>query len=80
MTPGSPAQRLPSSKAWPSLASERGHGVGTLLLDIVDQHLHEAGVTDVRLSVIVGNTQTVDFYRKRGLVPTLTGMGRHGRP
>lgn len=61
------------------LASERASGVGTLLLDIIDQHLHEVGVTDVRLSVIVGNTQALDFYRKRGLVPTLTVMGRHDR-
>lgn len=61
------------------LASERGLGVGTLLLDIVDQHLHEADVNDVRLSVTVGNNQTLNFYRKRGLVPTLTVMGRHDR-
>ena len=61
------------------LASERGLGVGTLLLDIVDQHLHQADVNDVRLSVTVGNNQTLNFYRKRGLVPTLTVMGRHDR-
>ena len=38
----------------------------------------DAGVVDVRLRVVVGNTRTLDFYRKRGLVPTLTVLGRHG--
>ncbi len=60
------------------LSEERGHGLGTLLLDVVEAHLSDQGIIDVRLSVVSGNAAALAFYRARGMVPTLTIMGRHG--
>ena len=56
--------------------SERGRGLGSLLLDAVDARLARMGVRDVRLSVMVGNDSAMAFYARRGLVPTLTVLGR----
>ena len=60
------------------LPEERGHGLGTLLLDAVEDRLARTGVDDLRLSVVVGNDESLAFYRKRGMVPTLTIMGARG--
>jgi ribosomal protein S18 acetylase RimI-like enzyme len=54
----------------------RGRGVGTALLDAVDEELERLGVTDLFLGVVASNTDAVRFYERRGLRRYLTVMHR----
>jgi GNAT superfamily N-acetyltransferase len=60
------------------LPSERGRGLGTLLLDAVDARLGDLGVDDLIVAVLVGNAGAEELYRRRGLVPAMTKMIRLG--
>jgi GNAT superfamily N-acetyltransferase len=70
--------RIAELESFAVLASERGRGVGTLLLDAVDARLDELGVADVIVAVLVGNTGAEELYRRRGWVPAMTKMIRLG--
>jgi ribosomal protein S18 acetylase RimI-like enzyme len=53
-----------------SVAPEvRGGGVGTTLMDALDERLAELGVTDLSVAVMAANEDALRFYRRRGLVP-----------
>ena len=53
-----------------SVAPEaRGGGVGTALMDTLDERLAELGITDLSIGVMAGNEDALRFYRRRGLVP-----------
>jgi ribosomal protein S18 acetylase RimI-like enzyme len=55
-----------------SLAVEpahRGRGVGTALLDALDQRLEALGISDLTVTVMAGNDDALRLYRRRGLVP-----------
>jgi GNAT superfamily N-acetyltransferase len=54
------------------LPAERGAGLGTRLLDAAEAHLHQAGVNDITLAVMVGNADAERFYARRGMVPIVT--------
>jgi ribosomal protein S18 acetylase RimI-like enzyme len=58
--------------------AERGRGLGTLLLDAVDERLAELAVADVVVAVLVGNDAAEALYRRRGWVPAMTKMIRLG--
>ena len=53
-----------------SVAPEaRGGGVGTALMDALDERLTELGIADLSIAVMAGNEDALRFYRRRGLVP-----------
>ncbi|HEV3101322.1 MAG TPA: GNAT family N-acetyltransferase, partial [Candidatus Dormibacteraeota bacterium] len=53
-----------------SVAPElRRRGIGTRLLDFVDQELNRRGIHDLRVAVMVGNGDAQRLYERRGLVP-----------
>jgi ribosomal protein S18 acetylase RimI-like enzyme len=53
-----------------SVAPEaRGLGVGTALMDTLDERLAALGITDLSIAVMAGNEDALRFYRRRGLVP-----------
>lgn len=58
------------------LASERGRGIGTLLLDAAEAHLASHGARDVMLAVLVGNADAIAFYERRGMAPITINMLR----
>lgn len=58
--------------------SERGNGLGTRLLDIAESQFAALGIGDVMLSVVVGNSDAMRFYERRGMTPVMTtylGLG-----
>ncbi len=62
-----------------SVAREwRRQGVGTLLLDFVDDELASRGIRDVRVAVMVGNSDAQRLYERRGLQPAETILYRFG--
>jgi ribosomal protein S18 acetylase RimI-like enzyme len=50
-------------------ADFRRRGIGTRLLDFVDQELNRRGIHDLRVAVMVGNEEAQRLYERRGLVP-----------
>ena len=64
-----------------SVAPEaRGAGVGTALMDTLDERLAELGITDLSIGVMAGNEDAIRFYRRRGLVPVELFLWRVRRP
>jgi ribosomal protein S18 acetylase RimI-like enzyme len=59
--------------------SERGNGLGTVLLDATEDRLTELGATSVAIAVMVGNGAAQRFYERRGMLPTTVRMMRLGR-
>lgn len=51
------------------LPGERGVGVGSALLDAVEQRLLELGVEDMTISVVTTNVDALRLYERRGAVP-----------
>jgi GNAT superfamily N-acetyltransferase len=56
----------------------RGAGVGTALLDAAEGELGRRGAHDIRIAVMAGNDQAMEFYRRRGMSPTITYLMRLG--
>jgi ribosomal protein S18 acetylase RimI-like enzyme len=56
------------------VASERGAGLGGVLMDAAEERLAEVGAGDVLLHVMVGNDDARRFYERRGMTPTMTTM------
>jgi ribosomal protein S18 acetylase RimI-like enzyme len=54
----------------------RRRGIGTRLLDAVDEELYRRGIEDLRVAVMVGNEDAQRFYERRGLVPAEVTMYR----
>ena len=53
-----------------SVAPElRRKGIGTRLLDFVDEQLNRRGIHDLRVAVMVGNDEAQRLYERRGFVP-----------
>ena len=62
-----------------SVAPEgRGGGVGTALMDALDERLDELGIVDLSIGVMARNEDAIRFYRKRGLVPVEVFLWRFG--
>lgn len=60
-----------------SVAPEyRGQGLGTLLLDRVDQELAQLGIDDLFIGTLAANTGAQRFYQRRGLRPVMTYYAR----
>ena len=48
----------------------RGSGLGSLLLEQLESHLHERGVNDLILGALAGNADAIRLYERRGYQPT----------
>jgi ribosomal protein S18 acetylase RimI-like enzyme len=58
------------------LPSHRNQGLGQRLLDGLEQALADAGVTDLILGVLPGNTDAIRLYEQRGYRPTWLYLSR----
>ena len=56
----------------------RGEGLGTALLDRVDEELAAEGVADVLIGAIVTNTDAIRLYERRGFRPAWLYLLRLG--
>jgi ribosomal protein S18 acetylase RimI-like enzyme len=45
----------------------RGRGIGTRLLDLVDEELTRRSIEDLKVAVMTGNTDAERLYERRGL-------------
>ena len=67
------------------LPEYRGSGLGSLLLEQLESHLHERGVNDLILGALAGNADAIRLYERRGYQPTwlylskLSGRSRSSR-
>jgi ribosomal protein S18 acetylase RimI-like enzyme len=58
----------------------RGSGLGSELIDRLEQHLYATGVEDLILGALPGNTDAIRLYERRGYQPTWLYLSRlHGR-
>lgn len=60
--------------------SWRGHGVGTQLLDMVDEELKRLDITALAIAVVDGNEDARRLYEGRGLQPMVVRLMRFGEP
>jgi ribosomal protein S18 acetylase RimI-like enzyme len=58
------------------LPAYRGQGIGTSLLDRLEQELTDVGVDDLILGVLPGNGAAIRMYERRGYRPTWLYMSR----
>lgn len=58
----------------------RGQGVGSTLLDAVEERLDAAGSADRVIGVVPANVRAIELYRRRGFEPTWLTMTRFERP
>jgi ribosomal protein S18 acetylase RimI-like enzyme len=63
------------------LPDYRSQGIGTRLLDRLEQELADAGATDLILGTLPGNAAAIRIYERRGFQSTWLYMSRFaGRP
>lgn len=63
------------------LPDYRNQGIGTRLLDRLEQELADAGATDLILDTLPGNAAAIRMYERRGFQSTWLYMSRFaGRP
>jgi ribosomal protein S18 acetylase RimI-like enzyme len=63
------------------LPEYRNQGIGTHLLDRLEQELADAGATDLILGTLPGNAAAIRMYERRGFQSTWLYMSRFaGRP
>ena len=58
------------------LPEYRGSGLGSVLLDRLEQHLHDIGVNDLILGALPGNSDAIRLYQRRGYQPTWLYLSR----
>ena len=58
------------------LPKYRGSGLGSELLNRLEQHLDAIGVTDLILGALPGNTDAIRLYERRGYQPTWLYLSR----
>ena len=58
------------------LPASRGQGIGSALMDAVDEELGRLGVDDLWVSVVAGNERAARFYERRGLRTYMQRMYR----
>jgi GNAT superfamily N-acetyltransferase len=57
-------------------STERGNGIGTLLLDEVDAELNRLDIGDLLIGTFAANAGARRLYERRGLHPVLTYYAR----
>ena len=60
------------------LPEQRGQGLGTELLELLERELHAQGVTDLVLGLLPGNDAAARLYARRGYRPTWLYLSRFG--
>ena len=58
------------------LPQYRGSGLGSELLDRLEQHLRAVGADDLILGALPGNTDAIRLYERRGYQPTWLYLSR----
>jgi ribosomal protein S18 acetylase RimI-like enzyme len=58
------------------LPGHRGRGLGTRLLDALEDELAAAGVDDLIVGALAGNSGAIRLYERRGYRPTWTYLSR----
>jgi ribosomal protein S18 acetylase RimI-like enzyme len=58
------------------LPQYRGSGLGSELLNRLEQHLHATGVEDLILGALPGNTDAIRLYERHGYQPTWLYLSR----
>lgn len=61
------------------VAERRGEGIGTALLDGLEQELRDAGVHDLVVGALPGNAAALRLYERRGYRPTWLYLSRFAR-
>ena len=62
------------------LPDYRDGGLGSHLLEGLEEHLRDQGVDDLILGVLAGNSDAIRLYERRGYQPTWLYLSRfHGR-
>lgn len=56
----------------------RGRGIGTLLLDFVDDELARRSIRDLKVAVMTANSAALRLYERRGLRPAELVLYRFG--
>ncbi|MEN3280459.1 MAG: hypothetical protein V7607_1599 [Solirubrobacteraceae bacterium] len=56
--------------------SHRGQGIGSALLDAIDEALEAQGIRDIFVGVLAGNEGALRLYARRGFRPTWLYMSR----
>jgi len=56
----------------------RGTGIGSALLDHVDEELRSAAIDDVLVGAFVSNTDAIRLYERRGFLPAWMYLQRLG--
>ena len=74
------ADRLANVETLSVLADERGQGIGSRLMDAVEDELARAGIGEYRLVVVAPNVEALSFYERRGLEPVAKTMLGRVRP
>jgi ribosomal protein S18 acetylase RimI-like enzyme len=63
------------------LPEQRGHGIGSRLFAAVERELARQDISDLTISVAVGNERAARFYERRGFGPAAQVLlGRVSRP
>jgi ribosomal protein S18 acetylase RimI-like enzyme len=55
----------------------QSQGVGSLLLQAVEDHLFEAGCVEISVSVMPDNLRAIQFYRRHGLTDEAVYLEKH---
>ena len=53
-----------------------GEGIGSKLLDLVDEEFAKLGIDDVVIGALPGNTEALKLYERRGFKPTWIYLSR----
>jgi ribosomal protein S18 acetylase RimI-like enzyme len=69
-------ERIGELESLSVLPDHRGEGIGTRLLDAVDEEFAALGVDDVVIGALPGNTGALRLYEGRGFKPTWIYLSR----
>jgi GNAT superfamily N-acetyltransferase len=69
-------ERLAELETLAVTAKERGTGIGSALLDRVEDELDERGIDDVLIGMVAGNDDAQRLYERRGYQPTWLFLSR----
>ena len=68
--------RIGETESLSGLPHYRGSGLGSMLLDRLEQHLYATGVKDLILGALPGNIDAIRLYERRGYQPTWLYLSR----
>jgi ribosomal protein S18 acetylase RimI-like enzyme len=69
-------QRIAELESLAVRESHRGRGIGSALLDRIDEELDAQGIRDVFVGALAGNEGALRLYARRGFRPTWLYMSR----